>query len=235
MKTNKRRREETAVMKALKGFDSNKYEDAEFCERPDIWVKDKSIGVEVTSGVFDDIYLAIKAFNKDIINSKKMMREKPVNFNEIGWVFDYPEADLDKITGSKFLYKDKEKSIKVIDDIPDLKDKLRKYEIWEVGIDEFNRLDQDYKSKVGPGVAIWEGEWHQLLIQRINAKINNFEDYNKFEENNLAVYCFFTDSEDMKEAKEYIIRYYNGLYMPFDNIYLCTDYPDQTICIEFYK
>lgn len=220
-KSKNRKSDEVFIMNSLKKNYPSKYKNAEFSERPDIWVPDKSIGVEVTSGVFEELYLSFRAFGKDIINSKKMMREKPVSYKEIEWVFDYADYDLEEITGSKFIYKDKNKEIKIINNIRDLKENINKYKIREVDSYEIDNLDKEYKSKVGPGVAIWEGEWNILLIERIDEKIQKFNDYKKFKENNLAIFCFLTDEEDMINANKYLSNHYKDLYMPFNYIYLC--------------
>lgn len=215
-----RKSDEVFIMNKLKKHFPYKYNNAEFNEKPDIWVLDKSIGVEVTSGVFEEIYLSSRAFGKDIINSKKIMKEKPISSNEIEWVFDYPSYDLEEITGSKFIYKDKNKEIKIIENVVDLKNNIKKYKIWEVDRDELCNLDKEYKSKVGPGVAFWEGEWNSLLIKRIDEKIEKFETYKKFKENNLAIFTFMF-SEDYNDAEKVIKEHYCNKYMPFDNIYLC--------------
>lgn len=216
-----RKSDEVLIMNNLKNHFPDKYENAEFGEKPDIWVLDKSIGVEVTSGVFEEVYLSSRAFGKDIINSRKIMREKPISLREIEWVFDYPSCDLEEITGSKFIYKDKNKKIKIIENVEDLRINIKKHEIWEVDRSELNRLDDEYKSKVGPGVAFWEGEWNSLLIERIDEKIKKFNNYKKFRENNLAIFCFLNDKDDMINAKKYLSKYYEDKYMPFDYIFLC--------------
>lgn len=166
------------------------------------------------------LYQSIKSIGKPVINAKKMVGERPIEFSDIDWIFEYPESELENLTESKFLYLNENKDVYEVKNINELKNLIKDREIREIPLSEYEMLGENYTTRAGTAVATWQYEDIKLLIKRIDEKIEKFETYKKFKENNLAIFTFMF-SEDYNDAEKVIKEHYCNKYMPFDNIYLC--------------
>ncbi len=166
------------------------------------------------------LYQSIKSVGKPVINARKMVGERPIELSDIDWIFEYPEMKLENLTESKFLYINENKEISEVKSINELKKLIKSKEIWEIPLSEYELLGENYTTKAGTAIVTWQYEDIKLLIKRIDEKIEKFETYKKFKENNLAIFTFMF-SEDFNDAEKLIKEHYYNKYMPFDNIYLC--------------
>lgn len=238
-----RKKEEKFVLEALKKIDNKKYENAFLSEVPDIQTDDKSVGVEIVRADYDELIISSKTIGKDIINAKKMNGDKPLANYEIEEILFYQRTDkygnfvsLQEAENCRYLYEvktNKLRSIKEIIDYDDLRDISKNNEIWEVENSSFDSLGENYEVLSGRGVAIRVENWYKLFVDRIDSKIEKFDTYNNFKENNLAVISVHTYDDNFEQVAINIKDYYKDKYMPFDNIYLICGDLDKTVVINF--
>lgn len=237
------RNEEKFVVEALKIIDNKKYKNAFLSDVPDIQTDDNSVGVEIVRADYDELIISSKTIGKDIINAKKMNGDKPLTNDEIEEILFCQRTDnhgnfvsLQDAENCRYLYEvktNKERAIKEIIDYEDLREKSKKYKIWEVENSTFDSLDKNYKVLSGRGVAVWVENWYKLFVDRIDSKIQKFDTYDKFKENNLAVISVYTYDDDFEQVAIKIKENYKDKYMPFDNIYLICGNLDKTIVLNF--
>lgn len=237
------RNEEKFVIEALKIIDDKKYKNAFLSDVPDIQTDDNSVGVEIVRADYDELIISSKTIGKDIINAKKMNGDKPLTNDVIEGILFYQRMDkhgnfvsLQDAEKCHYLYVDKKgtgKTVKEIIDYEDLREKSKKYEIWEVENNTFDSLGENYEVLSGRGVAIWVENWYELFVDRIDSKIKKFDTYDKFKENNLAVISVFTYDDNFVQVAIKIKENYKDKYMPFDNIYLICSDLDKTIVLNF--
>lgn len=224
------RNEEKFVIEALKIIDNKKYKNAFLSDVPDIQTDDNSVGVEIVRADYDELIISFKTIGKDIINAKKMNGDEPLTKDVIEGILFYPCTDkhgniisLQKANNCHYLYDDKTdkvRTIKEIIDYDDLRDISKNNEIWEVENNTFDSLSDNYKVMISQPVIKWVENWYKLFTDRIDSKIEKFNTYNKFKENNLAVISVHTYDDDFEQVAINIKEYYKDKYMPFDNIYL---------------
>lgn len=224
------RNEEEFVIEALKKIDNKKYKNAFLSDVPDIQTYDKSVGVEIVRADYDELIISLKTIGKDIINAKKMNEDEPLTKDVIEGILFYQCTDkhgniisLQKANNCHYLYDDKTdkaRTIKEIIDYDDLRDISKNNEIWEVENNTFDSLSDNYKVMISQPVIKWVENWYKLFTDRIDSKIEKFNTYNKFKENNLAVISVHTYDDDFEQVAINIKEYYKDKYMPFDNIYL---------------
>lgn len=237
------RNEEKFVIEALKIIDNKKYKNAFLSDVPDIQTDDNSVGVEIVRADYDDLIISSKTIGKDIINAKKMNGDKPLTNDDIEEILSYQRTDkhgnfvsLQDAENCRYLYEvktNKARAIKEIIDYEDLREKSKKYKIWEVENSTFDSLGENYEVLSGRGVAIWVENWYELFVDRIDSKIKKFDTYDKFKENNLAVISVYTYDDDFEQVAIKIKENYKDKYMPFDNIYLICGDLNKTIVINF--
>lgn len=237
------RNEEKFVIEALKIIDNKKYKNAFLSDVPDIQTDDNSVGVEIVRADYDDLIISSKTIGKDIINAKKMNGDKPITNDDIEEILSYQRTDkhgnfvsLQDAENCRYLYEvktNKARAIKEIIDYEDLREKSKKYKIWEVENSTFDSLGENYEVLSGRGVAIWVENWYELFVDRIDSKIKKFDTYDKFKENNLAVISVYTYDDDFEQVAIKIKENYKDKYMPFDNIYLICGDLNKTIVINF--
>lgn len=238
-----RKNEETFVLAALKIIDSVKYKNAYLSEIPDIQTVDKSVGVEIVRADFDELIISFKTIGKDIINAKKMNEDKPLTNDEIEGILFYQRTDrhgnfisLQEAENCHYLYEvktNKGRSIKEIIDYDDLRDKSKNNTIWEVENSTFKSLGDNYKVISGRPVVKWVENWYKLFVKRIDSKIEKFDTYNKFKENNLAIISVHNYDEDFQQVAFDLKNHYSDKYMPFDNIYLICGDLDKTVVMSY--
>lgn len=237
------RNEEKFVIEALKIIDNKKYKNAFLSDVPDIQTDDNSVGVEIVRADYDDLIISSKTIGKDIINAKKMNGDKPLTNDDIEEILSYQRTDkhgnfvsFQDAENCRYLYEvktNKARAIKEIIDYEDLREKSKKYKIWEVENSTFDSLGENYEVLSGRGVAIWVENWYELFVDRIDSKIKKFDTYDKFKENNLAVISVYTYDDDFEQVAIKIKENYKDKYMPFDNIYLICGDLNKTIVINF--
>lgn len=237
------RNEEKFVIEALKIIDNKKYKNAFLSDVPDIQTHDGSVGVEIVRADYDELIISSKTIGKDIINAKKMNGDKPLTNGEIEEILFYQRTDkhgnfvsLQDAENCRYLYvvkTNKIRSIKEIIDYDDFRDISKNNKIWEVENSTFDSLDKNYKVLSGRGVAIRVENWYKLFVERIDSKINKFDTYDKFKENNLAVISVYNYDDDFEQVAIKIKENYKDKYMPFDKIYLICGNLDKTIVINF--
>lgn len=240
-----RKNEEKFVLEALKIIDSVKYKNAYLSEIPDIQTVDKSVGVEIVRADYDELIISFKTIGKDIINAMKMNGDKPLTNDEIEGILFYQRTDrhgnfisLQDAENCHYLYEvktNKGRSIKEIIDYDDLREISKNNQIWEVENNTFDSLDDNYKVIFGRPVVKWVENWYKLFVERIDSKIEKFDTYNKFRENNLAVISVHTYDDDFEQVAINIKEYYKDKYMPFDNIYLICCNLVKTRMLDFKK
>lgn len=238
-----RKNEEKFALEALKIIDNVKYKYAYLSEIPDIQTVYKSVGVEIVRADYDELIISSKTIGKDIINAKKMNGDKPLPKDEIEGILFYQCTDkhgniisLQNANNCHYLYEDKTdkvRTIKEIIDYDDLRDISKNNKIWEVENSTFDSLDDNYKVIFGRPVVKWVENWYKLFVKRIDSKIEKFDTYNKFKENNLAIISVHNYDEDFQQVAFNLKNHYSDKYMPFDNIYLICDDLDKTIVISY--
>lgn len=72
-----------------------------------------------------------------------------------------------------------------------------------------------------------------IFVERIDSKIEKFDSYDKFKENNLAIISVHNYDDNFEQVAINIKEYYKDKYMPFDNIYLICGDLDKTIVLNF--
>lgn len=238
-----RKEDERRVLEILQELYPDKYKDAYLTETPDIQTDDKSIGVEIVRADDEKLILTSKTIGKNIINAKSMMGDKPLSKFEIQSVLKYRYLDkfgkhmsLQEAQKCKYFYKiknDGKESIKEIIDYDDLEEKSKKYKIWEARNSEYYSLNENYIVVIAMGHTIWEASWDKIFIDRIDSKIEKFDTYNKFDENNLAVISKYPYDNNFELVASKLEQYYKDKYMPFDKIYLMCWQADKTKVINF--
>lgn len=238
-----RKNEETFVLAVLKVIDSAKYKNAYLSEIPDIQTVDKSVGVEIVRADYDELIKSSKTIGKDIINAMKMNKDKPLTNEEIEGILVYQRTDkqgnfvsLQDAENCHYLYEvktNKGRLIKEIIDYDDLRDISKKHKIWEVDNRTFDSLGDNYKVMIGRPVVIWVENWYKLFVERIDSKIEKFDTYNNFKENNLAVISVHIYDDNFEQVAINIKEYYKDKYMPFDNIYLICGDLDKTVVMSY--
>ena len=236
------RNEEKFVIEALKIIDNKKYKNAFLSDVPDIQTDDNSVGVEIVRADYDELIISSKTIGKDIINANKMNGDKPLTNDEIEEILFCQRTDkhgniisLQNANNCHYLYEDKTdkvRTIKEIIDYDDLRDILKNNEIWEVENNTFDSLGDNYKVIISRPVVKWVENLYKLFVERIDSKIEKFDTYNKYKENNLAVISVYT-YDDFEEVAIKIKENYKDKYMPFDNIYLICGDLDKTIVLNF--
>lgn len=239
------RNEEKFVIEALKIIDNKKYKNTFLSDVPDIQTDDNSVGVEIVRADYDELIISSKTIGKDIINAKKMNGDKPLPKDEIEGILFYQCTDkhgniisLQNANNCHYLYEDKTdkvRTIKEIIDYDDLRDISKNNEIWEVENNTFDSLSDDYKVMISRPVVKWVENWYKLFTDRIDSKIEKFDIYNKFKENNLAVISVHTYDDNFEQVAINIKEYYKDKYMPFDNIYLICCNLVKTRVLDFKK
>lgn len=238
-----RKNEENFVLAALKIIDSVKYKNAYLSEIPDIQTVDKSVGVEIVRADYDDLIISFKTIGKDIINAMKMNGDKPLTNDEIEEILFYQRTDrhgnfisLQEAENCHYLYEvkmDKMGSIKEVIDYDDLREISKNNKIWEVENSTFKSLGDNYKVISGRPVVKWVENWYKFFVERIDSKIEKFDTYKKFKENNLAIISVHNYDEDFQQVAFNLKNHYSDKYMPFDNIYLICGDLDKTIILNF--
>ena len=239
------RNEEKFVIEALKIIDNKKYKNAFLSYVPDIQTDDNSVGVEIVRADYDELIISSKTIGKDIINAKKMNCDKPLPKDEIEGILFYQCTDkhgkiisLQNANNCHYLYEDKTdkvRTIKEIIDYDDLRDISKNNEIWEVENNTFDSLGDNYKVMISRPVVKWVENWYKLFTDRIDSKIEKFDTYNKFRENNLAIISVHTYDDNFEQVAINIKEYYKDKYMPFDNIYLICCNLVKTRVLDFKK
>lgn len=234
--------DEEFALKLLQKIDPEKYGGAYNKDKPDIQTNDGSVGVEIVRADYDELIISSKTIGKDIINAKKMNKDKPLTNDEIEGILLYQRTDkhgdslsLQDAENCHYLYEvktNKGRSIKEILDYDDLRDLSKNNEIWEVENSTFDSLGENYEVLIGRGKVIRVENWYKLFVERIDSKIKKFDTYDKFKENNLAIISAYT-YDDFEQVAIKIKENYKDKYMPFDKIYLICGNLDKTIVINF--
>lgn len=191
----------------LRKLDPYRYKDAilEGCEQPDIQNFKRSVGVEVTSCDFKEMYMWYKYYEKSLLEVFRMENIKPIRFKEIAkYCFgDYAKENIkDFISEEIYLErKGKLKQLKVYEDFQELNSHDKLYyksdlKGWELELDDNLNIVNLYPGGFYPDLIV------DKLKKVLRKKEAKFKNYKKFDENNLYIQVFSASKEEYRKFEE---------------------------------